>query len=140
MSEKYFEGLARTKDPQTYQIIGAAMEVHRELGRGFLEAVYQEAMGMEMGQRGIPHQREVALSIKYKGKLLQCAYRADFVCFGEVIVEIKALGQLTGIERAQVINYLKATGFRRALLINFGADSLEFERIILSHGQPACDE
>jgi GxxExxY protein len=117
------------KDPQTYAIIGAAMEVHRHLGHGFLEAVYQEALAVEMATREISFKREVILPIKYKGELLQCGYRADFICFEEVIVELKALGELTGVDEAQTINELKATGLHRALLINFGTPSLEYKRL-----------
>src|SRR5437899_1082552 len=131
MSNNYFDKLSEVKDPQTYAIIGAAMEVHREFGCGFLEHAYQQAMMLEMADRGVPFSPNVELIIRYKGRALSCKYFADFVCFGEIIVEIKALSKLTGIERAQVINYLKATGLRRALLINFGTASLEFERIIL---------
>jgi GxxExxY protein len=120
------------RDPQTYAIIGAAMEVHGEMGCGFLEAVYHHAMRIEMDRRGLPYQREVDLEVRYKGVLLDCGYRADFICYGEVLVEIKAIKQLTDIERAQVLHYLKATGITRALLINFGAPSLEFERIVLN--------
>jgi GxxExxY protein len=121
------------RDPQTYAIIGAAMDVHRELGRGFLEAVYCQAIGFEFSARSIPFAAQVPSQIRYKDRILDCAYRADFVCFGNVIVEIKAIGQLTGVERAQVINYLKATGFQVALLLNFGAESLQYERIVLGH-------
>lgn len=130
MSNGSIELPVQAKDPQTYQIIGAAMEVHRVLGRGFLEAVYCQALRLELTSRGIQFVSEVELPIHYKGAALECRYRADFVCFGDVIVEIKALAQLTGIERSQVINYLKATGHRRALLINFGAESLQYERIV----------
>lgn len=123
---------AEAKDPKTYSLIGAGMTVHNELGCGFLEHVYQEAMKIELELRSIPFQKEAVLPIHYKGKLLACPYRADFICFGEVIVEIKAIKQLTSIDRAQAINYLKATGYRVALLINFGAESLEYERIVLT--------
>jgi GxxExxY protein len=132
MSAAYLDKLHEIRDPETYAIIGAAMEVHREFGCGFLEHAYQEAMILEMGDRKLPFVPHVELVLRYKGRELQCKYFADFVCFGEIIVEIKALARLGGIERAQVINYLKATGFRRGLLINFGAASLEFERIVLS--------
>src|SRR5690349_8809820 len=100
------------RDPQTYAIIGAAMEVHRELGHGFLELVYQTALSLELRTRAIPYAAEVALPIRYKGKLLSCAYRADFVCFENILVEIKAITQLTSADDAQLINELKATGFQ----------------------------
>jgi GxxExxY protein len=120
------------KDPQTYAIIGAAMEVHRQLGHGFLEAVYQEAVAVELTARGIPFQREVILPIRYKGQLLQCGYRADFVCFEEVVVELKAISQLTATDEAQTFNELKAIHLNRALLINFGAPSLEYKRVVFN--------
>jgi GxxExxY protein len=120
------------KDPQTYAIIGAAMEVHRHLGHGFLEAVYQEALAVELTAREISFQREVILPIRYKGQLLQCGYRADFICFGEIVVESKAISQLTGTDEAQTINKLKATNLNRALLINFGAPSLEYKRLVFN--------
>ena len=108
------------------------MEIHRQLGRGFLEAVYQEALALELTLRGIPRHREVDLPILYKGERLHTHYRADSVCFEALIVELKALAALGGRERAQVINYLKATELYVGLLINFGAGSLEYERLILS--------
>jgi GxxExxY protein len=120
------------RDPETFAIIGAAMEVHRQLGHGFLEAVYQEAMAIEMTGRKIPFQREVPLAVSYKGQQLQCDYRADFICYGNVAVELKAISQLTGTDEAQVINEMKATGTQRALLINFGAPSLEYKRRVFN--------
>lgn len=120
----------QSQDPRTYAIIGAAMEVHRELGPGFLEAVYQEALAIELSVRGIPFQREVELPIAYKGKTLQTAYRADFICYDEVVIELKSIKQLGVIEEAQLLNYLKATGYQVGLLINFGAASLETRRFV----------
>jgi len=120
------------KDPQTYEVIGAAMEVHRELGHGFLEAVYQEALAIEMTKRNIPFEREVAVPVAYKGQRLQCSYRADFVCFGKIVVELKAIAQLTGADDAQLINELKATAMNRGLLLNFGVPSLEYKRLVFN--------
>ena len=108
------------------------MEVHRQLGRGYLEAVYQEALAYEMELRQIPCRREVALPVSYKGHQLATHYQADFVCCETVIVELKALAQLSGSEEAQVINYLKATGLEVGLLRNFGAASLQYKRLILT--------
>jgi len=119
------------RDPRTYAIIGAAMEVHRELGCGFLEPVYQEAMELELTARDISFRRQVELTINYKGQILRNIYRADFVCYDSVIVELKALSQIGSIEDAQVLNYLKATGLRIGLLLNFGAKSLQYKRLVL---------
>ena len=116
------------KDPRTYAIIGAALEVHRQLGNGFLEAVYQEALAIELRARRIAFQKEADLPVFYKGMRLQCGYRADFVCFDGVVVEIKALRALSGCEEAQVINYLKASGHKTGLLLNFGTLRLEHKR------------
>jgi GxxExxY protein len=118
------------RDPQTYAIIGAAMEIHRQLGHGFLEAVYQDAAVIEFPLHNISFQREVMLPVKYKNNLLPTYYRADFICFSDIIVEFKALSNLSSIEEAQVLNYLKATGIRRSLLINFGASSLQYKRLV----------
>jgi GxxExxY protein len=120
------------KDPQTYEIIGAAMEVHRQLGHGFLEAVYQEALAIEMAKHNIPFEREAVVPVEYMGNRLQCSYRADFVCFGKIVVELKAINQLTCVDEAQVINELKATGLPRGLLLNFGAPSLEYKRLVFN--------
>jgi GxxExxY protein len=118
------------KDPQSHAIIGAAMEVHRELGRGFLELVYQTALALEFQERSIPFKAEVALPVRYKGKLLTCGYRADFVCFEDFLVEIKAISKLTTADDAQLLNELKATGYQRGLLLNFGSRSLEVKRLV----------
>lgn len=120
------------RDEQTFAIIGAAMEVHCVLGHGFLEAVYQEALALEFKRRNISFEREQIIPISYKGEKLGTPYRADFICFGSVIVELKALPALSGIEEAPVINYLKATGHKKALLINFGAPRMEYKRMVLN--------
>ena len=117
---------------QTFAIIGAAMAVHRVLGHGFLEAVYQEALAIEFVHQGTPYVREVELPIQYRGQQLSTGYRVDFLCFDEVIVELKALDKLTTREEAQVINYLKAGGKSRGLLLNFGNKSLEHKRLVLN--------
>jgi GxxExxY protein len=119
-------------DPQTYAIIGAAMEVHRHLGCGFLEPVYQEAMAIELAVRSIPFMPQHECPIDYKGHRRETYYKPDFICFGEVVVELKALGRLSSVEEAQVINYLKVTGFHTGLLINFGSRSLEHRRFVLT--------
>jgi len=123
---------ADNRDPKTYAIIGAAMEVHRELGHGFLEAVYQEALAIELMERGIPFHREVELPIRYKGQLLKTKYRADFLCHDSIVVETKAIAQLTSADQGQLINELKATGMEVGLLINFGAPSLEYRRLVFT--------
>jgi GxxExxY protein len=117
-------------DPQTYAINGAAMAVHRELGCGYLEAVYQQALAIELTHRDIPFRREVRLPIRYKKQVLTVFYKADFVCFDRVVVEVKALDAIGPLEEAQALNYLKATGFERIVVLNFGSPSLQFRRIV----------
>ena len=125
------------KDPQTYEIIGAAMEAHRELGDGFLEAVYQAALVIECTRRRIPFRTEVELPIEYKGMRLSCGYRGDFVCFDNVVVEIKAT--LVPPDQAQLLNQLKATKYRCGILINFGASSLESKRMVFGTENNLCE-
>lgn len=116
---------------EVYAIIGAAIEVHRELGPGFLEAVYQEALEIELEERKVPFEPQKPLTIFYKKRRLKKEYIADAICYDKIIVELKALDKLSGREKAQLLNYLKATGLRVGLLINFGSDgTLEWERLI----------
>ena len=114
---------------ESYKIIGAAMEVHKVLGTGFTEPVYQEALELEFLESGIPFEREARLEISYKGKPLKQEYIADFVCFGKIIIELKAVSQLNDVHEAQVLNYLKTTGFDLALLVNFGEKPLKIKRL-----------
>jgi GxxExxY protein len=116
---------------EVYLIVGAAIEVHKELGFGFLEAVYQEAMEIELKKRIIPYDAQVPLSITYKGLQLKRGYTADLICYEQIIVELKALEGLSGREEAQLLNYLKASTFSVGLLINFGnSPKLEWKRFI----------
>ncbi len=117
-------------DSRTYKIIGAAMEVHRELGCGFLEAVYQEALEREFVIQGVPYQSQPILDIFYKDEPLKKKYKPDFLCYDSIVVEIKALSELTGTDKAQLINYLKSSKIELGLLLNFGAMSLEYQRFI----------
>lgn len=124
--------LSAEQDPQTYAIIGACMAVHNELGPGFLEAVYQEALAMEFTRREIPFVREKPLIISYSGQQLTTRYHADFYCYDSIILELKALSELIPKHHAQVLHYLKATRSERGLLVNFGALRLEYKRFVLS--------
>jgi GxxExxY protein len=118
---------------EVYAVVGAAIEVHRELGAGFLEAVYQEAMERELSARGIAFESQRELVIQYKGQPLGKSYVCDLLCFDKVLIELKAMDRLTGREEAQLINYLKAAGLPVGLLINFGAHGkLEWRRLINS--------
>ncbi|MFT5705900.1 MAG: GxxExxY protein [Oceanospirillaceae bacterium] len=115
---------------EIYNIIGACMAVYRELGCGFLEAVYQEALEEEFKLRGIPFVREKLFTITYKGKLLSKEYKADFICYGNIIVELKALSNLNSAHQSQLINYLKMSKLKLGLLVNFGQRSLETKRVV----------
>jgi len=119
-------------DPETHALIGCAIEVHTVLGCGFLEQVYKDALVLEFRDRGVPFEREVTLPIRYKGRSLPSFYRVDFVCFEKLLVEVKALYQLTAIDHAQMINYLKAARADRGLVFNFGGRSLEWKRLAFS--------
>ena len=118
---------------ESYKIIGAAMEVHRLLGCGFVEPVYQEALEKEFVLRGIPYEREKELSVSYKGTQLSKTFKADFVCYGKIILELKAVKEFAEEHYAQIYNYLRASGLDLGLLINFGSASIEFERVPASN-------
>lgn len=115
---------------EVYQIVGAAMEVSNQLGCGFLEAVYQEALDIELDERRIPHAPQKRIEISYKGKVLNKEYIADFICHDQIVVEIKAIKMITAIEEAQILNYLKATNLPLGLIINFGTPQLEWKRYV----------
>ena len=115
---------------EVFQIVGAAMEVSNELGCGFLEAVYQEALEIELDERKIPHVPQKRIEIPYKGRILEKEYNADFLCYDRIVVEIKAIKAITGIEEAQILNYLKATNLPLGLVVNFGAPQLEWKRYV----------
>jgi len=118
------------EDPRTYAIIGAAMDVHNELGPGLLEPPYQEAMEIELEQRRVPFEAQPMIRLFYKGRELKSYYKPDFICYGEVVVEIKAQKQLTESDEAQIINALKCTRKGVGLLINFGEPSLVYRRFV----------
>ena len=115
---------------ESYKIRGALFAVHRELGCGFLERVYQDALEVEFRLRNIPYEREKAIQIVYKGEPLGEPYRADFVCYSKVIIELKSVSEILDVHRAQIINYLKATKIKLGFLVNFGEESLNIERIV----------
>ena len=113
---------------ETYQILGAAMAVHRELGSGFTEKVYQAALEIEFQERGIPYEREVPLHAIYHQIELKAEFIPDFICYNRIVVEIKAVKELDDIHRSQTINYTKIAGLELGLLLNFRAKSLQYER------------
>ena len=117
---------------EVYEIVGAAMDVYYQLGRGFLEPVYQEALEVELARRNIPFEPQCELTIEYKGQALRKKYVADFICFSQIIAELKVCERLTGREEAQLLNYMKATHKGVGLLINFGsAVRLEWKRYVI---------
>lgn len=120
---------------ESYNIVGAAMDVYNELGSGFLEPVYQEALEKEFLMRNLPYRREASLTIYYKNEPLLKQYIADFICYNNIIVELKALDKLNSNHEAQVINYLKASKMELGLLINFGSNRLEYKRLIREYSR-----
>jgi len=125
---------------ESYTIIGACFEVYREKGCGFLEPVYQECMELELRLRGIPFIPQKPLSLEYKGTPLACKYEPDFMCYEKIILELKAVKELLDEHRAQLQNYLKATGFQLGLLVNFGHyPKIEIERIVNTRGRYGTD-
>ena len=117
---------------EVYAIQGAIFDVYREMGCGFLEPVYQECLEKELKVRGIPFESQKELQLSYKGEVLNLTYKPDFICYGNIIVELKAVKEIDDVHRAQVFNYLKATGLRLGLLVNFGHyPKATVERIIM---------
>lgn len=122
--------LEKARSPLTYGIIGALLEVHADLGPGYLEKSYQEAVELALTDRGIPHVREAAIPVRFLGRVLQTVYRADFVCAGKVLLELKAQSTCGDVEDAQVLHYLKGSALPVALLANFGEPSLVVRRFV----------
>ncbi|ESQ93587.1 hypothetical protein ABAC460_00530 [Asticcacaulis sp. AC460] len=119
-------------EDEVFLIRGAIFEVHNEMGGGFLEAVYQECLAQEFTDRGIPFRERKALGLTYKGRVLVQTYHPDFVCFDKIIIELKACSAIVAEHRAQLLNYLKATGLKLGLLVNFGTTAkVQIERVIL---------
>jgi GxxExxY protein len=128
---KTHEGKELILGDECYAIVGAAIEVHCELGPGFLEAIYQEALEIELGSRRIPFEAQKPLTVSYKGRRLKKEYVADIICYGQIIVELKAMDKLSGREESQILNYLKATGLKVGLLVNFGSHGkLEWRKFV----------
>lgn len=116
---------------ECFKIIGACFDVYNELGCGFLESVYQEALEIVFKDLNIPYQREKELTISFRKQKLNKTYQADFICYDKIILELKAVSLLDEIHKAQLFNYLKASKLRLGLLVNFGGKSLKYKRIIL---------
>ena len=119
-------------DPRTYQILGAAFEVHRVLGSGFLELFYKDALDIELKARQIPFRRELPCNVEYKGHPLRGNYKMDFVCFDAIVLEVKARSSTSPADHAQVISYLASSKLHVALLLNFGGDRVEYKRFVLT--------
>ncbi len=115
---------------ESFRIIGAAMEVHKILGNGFFEQVYQDALEYEFQLRSVPYEREKCIQIPYKGIILNRTFVPDFICFEKVIFELKAVAELSKTHEAQLLNYLKASGFRLGFLVNFGKTYLDYKRFV----------
>ena len=118
---------------ESYRIIGACIEVHRRMGCGFLESVYQDCLEIELEHQGIPFRSQPEIELTYRDREIPSKFRPDFVCFDHIVLEIKALSDFASEHRAQVLNYLNATGFQLGLLVNFGAHpKLQHERFALT--------
>jgi len=115
---------------ESYNIIRACISVHKELGCGFLEAVYQETLAIEFRNYGIPFNKETSLDIYFRNIKLNKKYIADFICYDKIILELKAISKITNENEAQLLNYLKATGLKLGILINFGQTSLTYKRLV----------
>ena len=120
------------RDPRTYAILGCAMEVHKVLGCGFLESAYQEALALEFQSQGVPYRREVSLPLFYEGQALDTVWKADFIAYDAVLIELKVAAQLSEAHDAQILHYLKVSGFPVGLLLNLGRTRLEYKRFIHS--------
>ena len=127
---------SREADPESYAVIGAAMEVHNHMGPALLELAYKRALSMELDDRGIPHELEAQLPLSFKGRDLGVTWRVDLRCFGTLLVELKSVPTLGRQERAQLRHYVASAGLDRGLLLNFGYDSLQFERVTKSGARP----
>ena len=124
--------LPEADDPRTYAIIGAALEVHRVVGNGFLEIFYKDALEIEFTSRGVPFGRELPCNVNYKGRQLRREYHVDFICYDEVVIEVKARSSTGPADHAQVLSYLASTKLEVGLLINFGTTKLEYRRFVRS--------
>jgi GxxExxY protein len=119
---------------EAYKIVGAMMSVHNELRCGFLEAIYQEALEMEFQLQGIPYEREKELEVRYKGNVIGKKYKADFICYNKIVVELKAVDKILPEFKAQTLNYMKMSNSKLGILANFGQTSLEIQRLVRIQG------